>query len=158
MGVSFTASTWEQHPKYGRVLSPMFSCDCSRRWCDDCDAAWARDETAPAMYTCDVCDNELDVNCSNARDLLTWVGVDVGEELCGSIEAPELAARCRRRLWDESRNHDPAMTGDERAESLGLEQSERVITCGRSADYLRRRCADLLRVAETAGTNFVAWG
>ena len=45
---------------------------------------------------------------ANAYDLLRWLGLP-SLELHGSAAASEVAARCRRRLWDEPRNHDPEL-------------------------------------------------
>jgi len=59
--------------------------------------------------------------------------------------------RCRRRLWDVARNHDPARA--ERAERA----EGRLITCARRADYLRERTGDLLRLAENAGAARIRW-
>ena len=153
MSVTFIAAAWQEHPKFGRVLSSLRSCDCSRRWCDACDAAWAKDESAPDQFSCEVCDHELNVSNANARDLLAWLGLVADSELCGDIDARELAAKCRRRLWEESRNHDAAVAGFEDKR----EGRATMIDCGRSADYLRERTAQLLSVAEFAGDNLVGW-
>jgi hypothetical protein len=48
----------------------------------------------------------------NAREVLLWLGYAV-EDLWGELHAKELAARCRRRLWNEPRNHDPEKPGFE---------------------------------------------
>jgi hypothetical protein len=39
--------------------------------------------------------------------VLRWLGF--AAELFGQVPARELAARCRGRLWDEERNHDPPL-------------------------------------------------
>ncbi len=82
----------------------------------------------------------------NAADLLEWL--DLPRRLWGNSEARELAARCRRRLWDVARNYDR-----ERAPTV----DGRFIHCGRRAGYLRERTAELLRLAERAGNGRIAW-
>jgi len=134
---------------------PVESCDCSRRWCDDCDAAWAADQDTPDQYSCEICLAEVNMGNANALDLLAWLGLPV--DYCGDVPAPELAPVLRRRLWDESRNHDAAMSGDERAEALGVEQAPNMITCGREAGYLRQRCEQLLATCERAGDRLIVW-
>jgi hypothetical protein len=88
------------------------------------------------------------VNLSNvnAADLLEWLALP--RDLWGQIDARELAARCRRRLWDVPRNHDPG-----RAPIV----QGRLVTCGRFAGYLRERTADILRLAERAGAARIHW-
>jgi hypothetical protein len=63
----------------------------------------------------------LNLANANACELLEWLALP--RVLCGELDAHELAVRCRRRLWDIARNHDPA-----RAEG-------RLITCARRAGY-----------------------
>jgi hypothetical protein len=88
----------------------------------------------------------LNLANDNACELLEWLALP--RVLCGEAEAHALAARCRRRLWDVARNHDPA-----RAERV----DGRLITCARRADYLRERTADLLRLAENADAARIRW-
>jgi hypothetical protein len=134
-------------------IVPAESCDCSRRWCDDCDTAWDRGEDAPEMYTCEVCDAEVNLANGNALDLLAWLGLTV--DYCGQIPASELAPKLRRRLWDESRNHDPAIAGEESG-GPGTGQCRAVYT-GRRPGYLRERCEQLLATCERAGDRLIAW-
>jgi len=89
----------------------------------------------------------------NARDLLEWLGLDAGESLSGKMPGRELAARCRRRLWDEPRNRGagrPAVTVRKPGRCA-------VRHAGRRADYLRQKAADLLFVAGLAGDGSVLW-
>ena len=88
----------------------------------------------------------LNLANDNACELLEWLALP--RVLWGELDAHELAVRCRRRLWDVARNHDPA-----RAERV----DGRLITCARRADYLRERTADLLRLAENAGAARICW-
>jgi hypothetical protein len=88
----------------------------------------------------------LNLGNTNAGDLLDWLTLP--RVLWGEIAAQELAARCRRRLWDVARNHDPAL-----AELV----DGRFITCGRRAGYLRERTAELLSLAEKAGDARIRW-
>lgn len=93
----------------------------------------------------------------NAIDLLRWLGlrVDSEAELIGEVAAPELAARCRRRLWDEPRNHDPELPGSLIAEA----GRPTVVICGRRAGYLREKTAELLTLVEACGAgDMVRWG
>lgn len=143
MSMTFTATD-----STGR---PLRRCDCLIRWCNDCETAYAARTEEPETYSCDVCDNEINLSNGNACNLLGWIGVTPADE--GTVPARELVALCRRRLWDEARNHDPALASSESA----APGSARVITCGRRPGYLRERTADLLRVAETAGDQFVSW-
>lgn len=83
---------------------------------------------------------------ANASDLLAWLALPV--EPYGSVSARELAARCRRRLWDVERNHDP--------ERPPLEQGN-FSNCGRRPGYLRERTAELLRLADLAGDALIEW-
>jgi len=139
--------------KDGRVYLAE-SCDCSRRWCDDCDAAWERGETAPEEYHCEICDAQINMANSNAMDLFTWLGLPM--EYIGSIPARELAPKLRRRLWDVERNHDEAIPGEESG-GPGTGQC-RMIYAGRRPGYLRSQCERLLATCERAGDRFIIWG
>jgi hypothetical protein len=83
----------------------------------------------------------LRVPVPERHQLLDRLGVSAGEDLVGSIDARELAARCRRRLWDEARNHDPPRE----AVSDG-----RLHVPARRAGYLREKTERLLAIAELA--------
>lgn len=135
------------------AIWPAESCDCSRRWCDACDAAWARDESAPDQFSCDVCDHEINMANDSALDLLRWLGLTV--DYCGDVPAKELAPILRRRLWDESRNHDAAIPG-EVSGGPGTGQCQ-FVDCGRAAGYLRQRCEQLLATCERAGDRLIVW-
>ena len=88
----------------------------------------------------------LNLANANACDLLAWLALPV--EPYGAVSARELAARCRRRLWEVERNHDP--------ERPAFEQGN-FINCGRRPGYLRERTAELLRLAELAGDALIEW-
>jgi hypothetical protein len=135
------------------AIWPAESCDCSRRWCDACDAAWAKDLDAPDQFSCDVCDSEINMSNANAGDLLVWVGLP--NEYCGNVSASDLAPILRRRLWDESRNHDAATSGEESG-GPGTGQC-RMISMGRTSGYLRQRCEQLLATCERAGDRLIVW-
>ena len=135
-----------------------YHCDCSQRWCDACDAAYAKGEEAPPMRTCEDCtDVEVNMANLNAVEWLRWM--DLPAVPSGEIKAGDLAARCRRRLWDEARNHDPAISGRDRARTYGLEGGvgARVIFADRDEDYLRNQTARMLKVCEKAGDRLIAW-
>ena len=132
---------------------PAESCDCSRRWCDDYDAACERDEPTPEQYSCEVCDAEINMANDSALDLMRWLGLTV--DYCGEIPAAELAPILRRRLWDVSRNHDPALPG-EISGGPGTGQCQ-FIDVGRQAGYLRQRCEQLLATCERAGSRLIVW-
>jgi hypothetical protein len=134
-----------------------YRCDCSQRWCDACDAAWANDQKTPEMFSCSDCtDTEVNMGNGNALEFMEWISIraDYG----GDIPAPELAARCRRRLWDESRNHDPALSGEDRAAAMGVAGNPRVIVGDRMPGYLRMRTEQMLRICEKAGNRHISWG
>lgn len=100
---------------------------------------------------------ELNLANGNAMDLLTWLGLPAEEY--GEAPVGDLIARCRRRLWDEQRNHDPALPGSEEG-GPGTGRC-RVIRVERLADYLRQRTKDLLKLteqAQAAGEATIAWG
>ena len=104
--------------------------------------------------------HNLNVSSSNARDIIEWLDLleyDNNGSLFGEIEALELAARCRRRLWDEERNSDPGLNAADRARKLGVDQSSRVITCGREPGYLQAKTKQILFIAECAGAHYVSW-
>ncbi|MCY1023968.1 hypothetical protein [Pyxidicoccus sp. MSG2] len=92
---------------------------------------------------------------TNARELLTWLGYTPQEigDLYGVLPARELAARCRRRLWPEARNVDPALVAREEHD----DGHPRLVFCGRPAGYLRDRTAQLLSLAERAGEGVVSF-
>jgi hypothetical protein len=154
MSITFYASTYEDSP-ICRHCVPLFRCDCMQRWADACDACGPDDEL-PELESCEHCRAEVNVANSNGLDLLAWLGLE--PDYCGTVAASDLAARCRRRLWDESRNHDPVLTGVERAEQMGVQLSERIIICDRRPGYLRDQTERLLALAEKAGDQWVSWG
>lgn len=129
-----------------------YHCDCSQRWCDACDEAWKTGAAYPDQFTCADCtDVEVNMTDPNARDWLRWIGLAADD--CGQVKASELAVRCRRRLWDEARNHDPAVDGyDHKADGCA-----RLIIVGRGPDYLRERTAQMLKICEKAGDRLIAW-
>jgi hypothetical protein len=98
-------------------------------------------------------DHQTFVNFSNlnAINLLSWLGYRLGPHLVGVLDPRDLAARCRRRLWDEARNHDPAIPPVASA-------SGRFTICGRPAGGLRDRCQELLRLAELAQDRRIHFG
>lgn len=135
---------------------PLFACNCVERWLAECDKADVDGAEWPESYSCDNCRYEVNLSNTNAIELLCWLGID--PDYCGEVSARDLAARCRRRLWDEARNHDPALSPAERAERLGLDPSNnRVITPGREAGYLRTRTERLLKLAEKAADHLITW-
>ena len=130
-----------------------YHCDCSRRWCVACDAAWAKGQDAPAEFSCPDCtDVEVNMANDNARQWLRWIGLPPDDG--GEISARELAARCRRRLWDEARNHDPAVEGSDHKE----DGCARLIICDRRPNYLRERTEQMLKICEKAEGRLIAWG
>jgi hypothetical protein len=98
-------------------------------------------------------DRYVNLNNANAADVLRWLGLPAAD-LYGEVPARELGALCRRRLWDEARNHDDGV----RPYELTGAQGARAIFFGREPGYLRRRAADLLALAELAGEGTVRWG
>ena len=114
------------------------------------------------IWTCtcteDICanclDNMVNVGQGNDMELLRWLGIQ--PEYSGSIKATELAAKCRRRLWDVDRNHDPAMPPEDSG-GPGTGHA-RGVFFGREPGYLRARTRELLKLAERAGEHFVSWG
>lgn len=94
----------------------------------------------------------LNLSNVNAADLMRWLGYE--PDCCGSLEARELAARCRRRLWPEARNFDAALAGEvQRAPGRAT-----FIYCGRRAGYLRERTSQLLALAESPGVTSIHFG
>lgn len=150
MSVTFTAARFDTEKNYYR---PLASCDCCERYSRDWDIADAAGDEYPAVYSCEVCANEINLANSNAWEFLTWLDIPV--DYCGAVEARDLAAKCRRRLWDEERNHDPAISGEESG-GPGTGQCRSII-CGRRPDYLRSTTERMLKLAEQAGDNFVSW-
>lgn len=142
----------------GESIRPIGRCDCDVRYCNACDVADSLELPYPDRYHCDVCDHELNLNNRNAADLIRWLGMDVftlWSTEYGHCDAKELAARCRRRLWDEPRNYD---VGLDTSHEETVEGGARLIECGRDPGYLRHTVGKLLKIAERAGDNLVAWG
>jgi len=133
---------------------PAYRCDCDQRYSDAWDAADIADLPYPDLgeFKCEDCtDTSLNLGNSNAYDLIRWLDLPV--DYSGEIGGPELAARCRRRLWDVDRNHDAAIEGYEH----GGDGHARQVYLGRRPGYLRERTANLLRLAEKAGDRPVVW-
>lgn len=99
----------------------------------------------------------VNVANDNAADLLRWLGIpfDAGD-LWGEAKASELAALCRRRLWNEPINQDPGVQGSESG-GPGTGQV-RVVDCGRRPGYLPERAAELLALCVRAGGGRISWG
>ena len=129
-----------------------YHCDCSQRWCDACDEASRSGADYPDQFTCSDCtDVEVNMTNPNAKDWLCWIGLAAVD--CGQIKAHDLAARCRRRLWDEQRNYDPAVEGAE----YKIDGGPRVIVSDRRPHYLREQTAHILKICEKAGDRLIAW-
>ncbi len=92
----------------------------------------------------------LNLNNRNAHDLLEWIGLPPThpDDMCGEISARELAAKCRRRLWPESRNQDAA---------LPLVIDGRVHEMGRVAGYLHGRTQELLDLCMRNLEGMIRW-
>lgn len=88
----------------------------------------------------------INLNSVNAAEVLRWLGVDPHSEhgLVGEIEAKELAALCRRRLWPEKRNETPAVEGGEVPNPGGC----RFILGSRDANYHQEKALALLALSE----------
>jgi hypothetical protein len=98
----------------------------------------------------------LNVANINAGDLLRWLSLPAYDEhgcLCGELPAAELSARCRRRLWPEARNFDPARA----ATDFQVPGRARVIDCGRPEGYLRERTEQLLALCERDRESIIDW-
>lgn len=129
-----------------------YRCDCEQLWCDACDLAIAKDEQASPMLTCADCtDVELNMANRNAMEWLGWIGL--AADYSGQIGARDLAARCRRRLWDEQRNYDPAVEGD----GYKVDGGPRMIVADRRPNYLREQTERMLKICEKAGDRLIAW-
>lgn len=145
----------------------LYRCDCDEQYNHAYDMADKHGSTPPdiTQFSCEICRAELNVTNDNARELLAWLGVS--SDLCGHIKATELAVKCRRRLWPEARNYDPAIPPIDTncgvtgmclcAEGRNPVPHARVIYGGRGPGYLRDKTEVLLRIAELAGENLVAW-
>lgn len=132
--------------------SDNHKCDCGNRWMMDCEPFGDDVADWPEPYYCHVC-TELEMNLANenAYDLMRWL--DLTADCYGETRATELAARCRRRLWDEARNHD---TGREAYEEKVV-NGPRFVVMGRMPGYLREKTEKLLKIAEAAGEGMVLW-
>ena len=131
----------------------VYRCDCDMRWCDACDVAFDKGEDSPPMFTCDSCtDTKVNLHNQNAGDWLRWVGLVSAPS--GEIKATELAALCRRRLWDEKRNHDAGTTFEDHQ----VPGRARVIMGGRPEGRLRDITEQVLRVCEKAADRLICWG
>ena len=91
---------------------------------------------------------DLNMANANAEELFQWLGLCVGLWNGDQVPASKLVPICRRRLWDEERNHDPGLPSREEG-GPGTGQC-RTIFCGRPPDYLRERTKQLLEVCEKA--------
>jgi hypothetical protein len=130
-----------------------YHCDCQERWCEACDEAWAKGVDAPDEFFCADCtDVTVNMSNANAREWLRWIGLPADD--CGEIGAMELAARCRRRLWDETRNYDPAVEGSDHK----TPGHARLIVCDRRPNYLREKTEQMLKICEKAGDRLISWG
>lgn len=130
-----------------------YRCECSQRWCDACDIAWEKGELSPEMFTCENCtDVSVNLHNQNAGDWMRWVGIVSAPH--GHMKASDLAALCRRRLWDVERNHDQAVDFEDHQ----VPGHARVISGGRPAGRLRDITEQMLKVCEKAGDRLIAWG
>jgi hypothetical protein len=118
-------------------------------------------------------EGQINVSNVNACDILRWLDIplDGPDGLLGSISARELAARCRRRLWDIPQNHDEGLAATDSGENrlfviepdgsqrlVAGEPGPRVIFGGRPPGYLRQKTKQLLELAEKAGDGVITWG
>lgn len=166
MSITFFAAQKINNHRGGEIVTSLFNCDCDQRYLaahDKVELEWLRlrdvnpmcqdpEWPSPADYTCNICNHTMNLNNRNAHDLLDWIGLKFEE--CGSVSARDMAAKCRRRLWNEPRNYD-----------IGIESTEenqlghaKVVNCGRDPGYLRHKTEKLLEIADWAGDNLIAWG
>lgn len=82
---------------------------------------------------------------ADSNDLLKWLWLEPSD--FGYMEATDLAARCRRRMWPIARNFDQGIAS--RQESVN--GAVRLVVSGREPGYLRARTEELLKLAERAG-------
>lgn len=139
-------------------LRPAYRCDCSIRWCDACDLADEAGQPYPEQFFCDNCTNK-DINMANqnAWDFMRWVGIHDGTlqgASGGEIRASDLAVKCRRRLWDEARNHDKGFE----TQDFKVPGGPRVIMGGRRDGYLRETTERMLALCELAADRWITWG
>lgn len=128
------------------------TCDCSRRWLRECEVVGHDMSLWPEPYSCDICINlEMNLANENAFDLLNWLDLECVPY--GEAPAKEVAAKCRRRGWDEKRNHDDGVPATETQEP----GCAKVIYCGRAPNYLRNKTEQLLKIAEAAGEGMIVW-
>lgn len=99
---------------------------------------------SPAPHSPD----SLNIANQNARELLTWLGIEHTQDLYGEISASELAALCRRRLWPIKRNEDPGLPASE---------SPRHYVGGRRPGYLPKTTKALLKICESHPGTTINW-
>lgn len=123
----------------GEYKKPLHNCDYT---CPDCT---------------DCLTHEMNLANLNARTLVEWLDMAEDGPGFGEILASELAARCRRRLWEEPRNYDLALDAETIAEELGVVIDERTTVSGRGAGYLRDKTETMLAIALLAGDKYICW-
>ena len=103
-------------------------------------------------YECPEC-SKLTMNICNANAgaLLEWLGYTGELWTYEPVDASDMAARCRRRLWDEARNIDCG---------LPVRVEGKVVDCGRRPGYLTEKTRQLLVIAEEAQrrNSGIVWG
>lgn len=82
----------------------------------------------------------------DALDLLQWLGFPA--EDFGVVDAPDLAARCRRRQWPLARNIDPALPA---RNMRAVNSNVSYAVPAREEGYLCAKTSEILRLAERAG-------
>jgi predicted Rdx family selenoprotein len=87
-------------------------------------------------------DTFVQLSIENGQAILAWLWFK--QEDYGYMEASELAARCRRRLWPIPRNFDPATPPKK-------DRRGNIFSPGRPAGFLRAHTEALLQLAERAG-------
>lgn len=113
-----------------------------------CDVLEANDLITDDNHECASCAARLNMNNTNAHDLLVYLGLDVSPtfDVGGCIDAGKLRDLCTRRLGMVEVEFGIAPRAD-----------GRVFIGGRDAGYLRAQCKALLVIATLAGSHGVAW-